>query len=69
MAFAMAGVPTLLPHEKMAATLNMGTYQGSQGFAINAAWRVAENVQINGGIGYGSDQNIVGGRAGLRVGW
>jgi autotransporter adhesin len=69
MAFAMAGVPTLLPNERMAATLNVGTYEGSQGFAINAAWRVAENVQFNGGVAYGPNENIVGGRAGLRVGW
>ena len=69
MAFAMAGVPTLLPHEKMAATLNAGAYQGSYGLAINAAWRVAENVQVNGGIAYGPDERIAGGRAGLRIGW
>ena len=69
MAFAMAGVPLLPPHEKMAATINAGTYQGSYGLAINAAWRVAENTQFTGGIAYGPDEKIVGGRAGLRVGW
>lgn len=69
MAFAMAGVPTLMPHERMAMTFNMGTYQGAQGFAVNAAWRITDNVQFNGGIGYGPDQRIVGGRAGLRVAW
>lgn len=69
MAFAMAGVPTLLPTETVALALNAGTYDGSQGYALNAAVRINNNMQFNGGIGYGPDQNIVGGRAGLRIGW
>lgn len=69
MAFAMAGVPTLLPTETVALALNAGTYDGSQGYALNAAVRINNNMQFNGGVGYGPDQNIVGGRAGLRIGW
>jgi hypothetical protein len=69
MAFAMAGVPTLLPSETFAATMNWGTFQGANGLALNAAVRVGPNVQVNGGVGYGPDERIAGGRVGLRVGW
>ena len=54
MAFAMAGVPTLLPSEKIAMAMNWGTFQGSNGLALNAAVRVSNNVQFNAGVGYGA---------------
>jgi hypothetical protein len=69
MAFAMAGVPTLLPAEKFAATMNWGTFQGGNGVAINGAFRVSNNMQLAGGVAYGVEGNIAGGRVGLRVGW
>jgi hypothetical protein len=69
MAFAMAGVPTLMPNEKVAVTMNWGTFQSSNGLALNAALRIADNVQFNAGIGYGPDEKIAGGRAGLCFGW
>jgi YadA-like membrane anchor domain/Head domain of trimeric autotransporter adhesin len=69
MAFAMAGVPTLMPNERFAVTGNWGTFQGTNGLAFNAAARITNNIQLNGGIGYGANQNLVGGRVGVRVGW
>jgi autotransporter adhesin len=69
MAFAMAGVPTLMPHEQFAAAMNWGTFQGANGLALNTAVRISNNVQLNGGVGYGADERLVGGRLGLRVGW
>jgi hypothetical protein len=69
MAFAMAGVPTLLPGEKVAMTINYGTFEGASGLALNAAFRLTSNMQLTGGIGYGPDENIAGGRVGLRVAW
>jgi hypothetical protein len=69
MAFAMAGVPTVLPHEKFAATINYGNFLGSNGLALNAAARLGDNWQLNAGIGYGPDERIAGGRVGLRWGW
>ncbi len=67
MAYAMAGVPTLLPAEKFVATMKWGTFEGTNGLALNAA--ITGNVQFSGGIGYGVDSNILGARAGLRVGF
>jgi autotransporter adhesin len=69
MAFAMAGVPTVLPNERFAVMANWGTFQGTSGLAFNAAARITNNVQFNAGLGYGPNQGIVGGRAGIRVGW
>lgn len=69
MAFAMAGVPSLMPGEHLAMTFNYGTFQGQNGLAINAAYRLTDNMQLTGGIGYGANEGIVGGRAGLRVAW
>jgi hypothetical protein len=69
MAFAMAGVPTLLPHERLAMTMNYGTFQGTNGLAINTAFRLGENMQLTSGIGYGPSEKIAGGRVGLRVAW
>jgi autotransporter adhesin len=69
MAFAMAGVPTLMPNERFAVSMNWGTFQGSNGLALNAAYRLEDRVQLNAGFAYGANQNQFGGRAGVRVGW
>jgi trimeric autotransporter adhesin len=49
--------------------MNWGTFQSANGLALNAAVRLAPNVQLNGGVGYGANENLAGGRVGLRVGW
>ncbi len=69
MAFAMSGVPTLLQSETFAMSGNWGTFEGENGLAVNAAVRLAKNVQLNGGVAWGLDQDIAGGRMGVRVGW
>jgi len=60
MAFAMAGVPTVLPQERVAFTLNYGNFQGQNGLALNAAMRLDNHVQFTAGVGYGTNQNLVG---------
>ena len=40
MAFAMAGVPTVMPGEHLAMTMNYGTFEGESGLAVNAAYRL-----------------------------
>jgi hypothetical protein len=69
MAFAMAGVPNLMPHEKFAIAVNYGTFQGRHGVAFNSALKLHDNVQFTAGVGYGANERLVGGRAGLRFGW
>ncbi len=69
MAFAMAGSPTLLDGEKFAMTGNWGTFEGQNGLAMNAALKLASHVQLNGGVAYGLNEDIAGGRVGVRVGW
>jgi hypothetical protein len=69
MAFAMAGVPWLLPTERFAVSANWGTFQGTNGIAFNGAMRISTNVQANGGIAFGANGGGAGGRLGVRVGW
>lgn len=69
MAFAMAGVPTVMPNQRFAVSMNWGTFEHQHGLALNAAVRVDNHVQFNAGIGYGTNQSVVGGRAGFVVGW
>jgi hypothetical protein len=69
MAFAMAGVPTVLPNEKFAATANWGTFDGENGYAFGAAMRLDKNWQLNAGAAGGVSGQTFGGRVGLRVGW
>jgi hypothetical protein len=69
MAFAAAGVPTVLPNERFAFTGNWGTYQGQNGFAIDGAVRLGTNIQLNGAVAWGVEEDGAAGRAGVRVGW
>jgi hypothetical protein len=69
MAFAMAGVPWLDRTERFAVAANWGTFQGTNGLALNAALRLGTNLQANGGIAYGVNGGGVGGRVGVRAGW
>ncbi len=69
MAFAMAGVPTVLPGETFVTTMNYGTFEGASAMSFNGAMRVTDHIQFDAGIGYAPDQGIVGGRAGVRIGW
>lgn len=66
-ALAMAGVPTLTQTETFAMSANWGAFEGENGFAAGGALRVGQNMQVNGGIGFGGE--TVGGRAGVRLGW
>jgi hypothetical protein len=69
LAMAMAGTPTLLPMENFALTANWGQFEGAHGLAAGFAVRLDQNLQLNGGIAYGPNENTVGTRAGIRIGW
>jgi hypothetical protein len=69
MAFAMVGTPMVLPNEKLAFSLNWGTFEGANGSAVSAAFRIYKNVQLNGSFAYGLAENMPGGRVGLRFGF
>jgi hypothetical protein len=69
MAFAMAGVPTLLPNEKVAMAFNYGAFEGANGLAFNITTRINAHLQFNAGLAYGPNQDIAAGRVGLRMGW
>ena len=69
MGFAMAGVPTLLSTEKVALSVNWGTFQGENGGALSGAVRIYRNVQLQGSFAYGFRENMAGRHAGLRFGF
>jgi hypothetical protein len=69
MAFAMAGVPTVLPNEKFVISANWGTFQGENGAALSGAVRIYHNIQLQGSFAYGFRENMAGGHAGLRFGF
>ena len=67
MAFALAGVPVVLPDEKFVLSTNWGTFQGENGAAMSAAFRLFRNLQLHGGFAYGFRENIAGGQVGVRL--
>ena len=52
MAFAMAGVPTVLPGETFVTTMNYGTFESENALSFNGAMRVTDHIQFDAGIAY-----------------
>ena len=69
MSLAMDGTGTLGPDEHLALSMNWGTFGGQNGVAGSVAFRAADHVTFNGGIGTGFHGGLVGGRAGVRIAW
>ena len=69
MAFAMSGVPTVLPNERFVLSTNWGTFQGENGAALSGAIRIYHHMQLHGSFAYGFRENMAGGQAGLRFGF
>src|SRR5215472_6973281 len=69
MAFALAGVPTLLPGKKFALSANWGTFDNENGAALSGALRVYHDMQFNASFAYGFRENVPGGRAGVSYQW
>lgn len=69
MAMALAGAPTVLPDERFVTTLNWGTFEGANAFALSAGARLGSQLQLNGGVAFDPGQHMAGGRLGLRMSW
>ena len=69
MAFALAGVPTLLPDKKFALSANWGTFDNENGAALSGALRMYHDMQFNASFAYGFRENVPGGRAGVSYQW
>ena len=69
MSLAMDGTGTLGPDEHVALSMNWGTFGGQNGIAGSVAFRAADHVTFDGGIGTGLRGGLVGGRAGVRIAW
>lgn len=69
MSLAMDGVGDLGADEHFAISMNFGTFGGQNGMAAGFAFRAAEHLTFNGGIGAGVNGGLVGGRVGARLAW
>jgi autotransporter adhesin len=69
-AMAMALTGSSLPAgKKFAVAVNYGTFAGTSAIALSSHLRVSENAVVSGGLSYGVDQNLFGGRAGVQFAW
>lgn len=69
-AMAMAMAAPAMPYDKnYAVSINWGNFEGANAFAGTAQARVSDNFILHGGIGYGSETQSVGGRAGVTFAW
>lgn len=69
MALALSGSAYLSASENFSLSANYGHFQGSNAIGFGAAVRVADRISLNGGLGLGLEEDTVGGRAGMRIGW
>jgi hypothetical protein len=69
-AMAMALTGSALPANKKAAiAVNYGTFEGQSAVALSSYLRVDDSTVVSGGVSYGVDQNLVGGRFGMQWAW
>jgi len=68
MAMAMGG-GSLPDNKRYALGINVGTFSGQNALALTSALRLSENLVASGAIGYGLNQNQVGGRVGVQLAW
>jgi hypothetical protein len=69
-AMAMALTGSALPANKKAAiAVNYGTFEGQNAVALSSYLRIDDSTVVSGGISYGVDQNLVGGRFGMQWAW
>lgn len=69
-AMAMALSGGFLPDKKrFAVATNYGTFDNSNAFAVSGYLRLTDNVIASGGVGYGVESDMAGGRAGLLFAW
>jgi hypothetical protein len=76
-AAASIAQPVILPGQHFAMRAGWGGYDGSNAFAFSAAGVLASNLvrpgigtlALDGGVGVGTDEGEVVGRAGVSLGW
>lgn len=66
---AMDGTSDIAPDEHVSVSFNWGTFGGQNAVAAGVAFRPAQHFILNGGVGAGFRGGLIGGRAGLRMGW
>ena len=57
------------PDSTFAASFNLATYRGEQGFSAAAVARVTDHVWVSGGVAGSTVRGSTGGRAGVTFAW
>jgi trimeric autotransporter adhesin len=60
---------TLETGKKFGVSANVGTFEGNTALASSVAFRLDQNWQINGSVGFGTNNGTVGARAGVVGQW
>jgi hypothetical protein len=68
-ALALGGTGILPDNKDVAATVNWGNFQGQNAMGFSGIGRLSDNWFLNGGVGVGTNQGTVGGRAGVTFAW
>ncbi|MGD9924021.1 MAG: YadA-like family protein, partial [Pseudorhodoplanes sp.] len=69
MAMALPGVGFLPDGKAGAVNASFGAYKGSFAVAGSAAFKLNENIQLDGGVAIGLDSGDIGGRGGVTFAW
>ena len=69
MALAMAGTFLPQPGETIRLSGNWGNFEGSNALAFSGAVSLSGGAYLTAGVGIGLEENTVGSRAGVSVGW
>jgi hypothetical protein len=61
--------PYIPPGQTFMLSSGLGFFEGSSAFALSGAYRVSDQMQLDGGIGIADEGRDVGARLGLTIGW
>jgi len=69
MAIALSGSYLPREGERIRFSGNWGNFEGSDALAFNTALLVRDNIYVTAGASYGVNENSLGVRTGVSIGW
>jgi hypothetical protein len=69
MAIALGAGAPLQAEQNGAISFNLGHFDGANALGFNGSARINDKLVLNGGLGYGVQENVFGGRIGLLYSW
>ena len=68
-ALALGAGGILLPDQTVALGVAYGNFEGSSAVGVNASGRLSDSASVTFGLGYGTQEETLGVRAGVNFGW